>query len=99
MGSAKLYLGLQVNHHLVNSADLGVRLDSDMKFRPISRPVNLHMAMWVILSDILTGARKLRPCGICGELMDVTDRRRHKSVHKKCSRREITRRYRASKKR
>ena len=96
-GAAKLYLAFQVSTVLTTSTHVGVRLDSDLKLRPYLRPINLLRALWVMFGDLLTGARLSRPCGICGRLMDVTNRRRQKRVHDRCSGRNRTARYRAGK--
>ena len=98
LAPAKLYLAFRINLKLKGAADVGVRLDSDLKFRPISRPINLLSALWMLLSETVTGVRKIRPCEICGELMDVTANRSHKQVHSRCSQRERVRKYRSKSK-
>jgi len=95
---AKLYLAFQINYRLKGAADVGIRLDSVRKFRPISRPVNLLRGIWIMVSETATGIRKVRPCEKCRELMDVTTHRSHKQMHSRCSLRERMRKYRGKQK-
>jgi hypothetical protein len=92
---AKVYLAEAINCHLQpSSAAPFVSLDWNGGFKIHYRPTNLRTALWVQLSEIVTGVRKIRRCEICGELMDVTNRTRRKKVHDCCSRRERMQRYR-----
>ena len=92
---AKVYLARAINQrlHPFSSATF-VCLDSNGNLKRHSRPVNLRTALWMQLSEIVTGTRKIRFCEICGELMDVTNNTRGKKVHDRCSQRERMQRYR-----
>lgn len=60
-------------------------------------PRDLLAAIWLTVLQRATGARRVIPCEVCGQPMDVTGNRGHKRVHATCSNRERMRRYRASK--
>jgi len=85
IGLAKIFLASAVNRSLRKSADVGVTLSSSLEFQPRLTPINLLSAIWIRISEVLTGVRSLRPCEICKGLIDVTNNRSHKRVHTKCS--------------
>ena len=92
---AKEYLAQALNSRLQISNPLTfVSVDSNGHFKRHSRPPNLRAALWMQFSEIVTGARKIRGCEICGDLMDVTDNTRRKKIHNRCGQRECMQRYR-----
>jgi hypothetical protein len=92
---AKEYLAQTLNFHLQASPSTTfLAVDSNGGWEVHSRPINLRAVLWTQFSEIVTGTRKIRPCEICGDLMDVTNNTRRKKVHDHCSQRECMRRYR-----
>ena len=94
IGPASLYLATEVNRHLRKCASVGIGLVGKYRFEPYQTPVNLLSAIWIRVSEVLTGKRKLKLCAICNKFLDVTDSRSHKLVHKSCSVRERVRKWR-----
>ena len=92
---AKEYLVQALNSHLEPpiSATL-VRVDSNGNLKLHNRPVNLRAALWLQFAELVAGARNVRPCEICGDLMDVTDNTIRKKVHDRCSQKLSMQRYR-----
>ena len=92
---AKEYLARVLSSHLQPSTSAAfVGLESNGNLKLHTRPINLQAALWMHLSEIVTGTRKVRPCEICGDLMDMTDHTSRKTVHNRRSHRERMRRYR-----
>jgi hypothetical protein len=60
-------------------------------------PSSLLTTIWLQVSELLLGERRLRRCEICGRLMDVSDAARPnaKRVHQQCSRNERQKRWRS----
>ena len=84
-----------VNFHLVSGTETFLCLDSHGHPEPHTTPINLKTALWLQVSQIMTGITEIRPCAICGEMMDVTGNTRRKRVHAACSLRERMKRYRS----
>ena len=94
VGPALHYIATLTNRYLRGKSSAMIELGPQGKLTSHSSPVNLHSALWLQVADIVTGKRRIRPCSICKDLMDVTDNRGHKAVHSQCSLRERMRRYR-----
>jgi len=58
------------------------------------QPRNLLAAMWLQFLAVLSGAKKVKRCAVCGEWEDVTNNRSTWSKHPECAAREKTARYR-----
>lgn len=67
------------------------------KVKPQIVPANLQTAIWFQFSQLVTGEREVRPCQVCGKLMDITDtaRKGSKRMHERCSLAKRMQRYRA----
>ncbi len=94
VGPAKLFLVEEFNQVMDGKASPTLLLDANGNFKPYSTPVSLLAALWLQFSEVMTGVRALKPCELCGSLMDVTDNRHHKRMHDHCSLRLRMARYR-----
>ncbi len=83
-----------INMNLLSGTEAFLAPNKQGKPEQRSRPIHLRSAFWLQLSNIVTGARKLKRCEICQEFMDVTGNKTSKRVHQQCSLRERMRRYR-----
>src|SRR5262249_36065319 len=59
-------------------------------------PDSLISTIWLRFAYLITGERALRPCEVCGGLMDISSSKRKKSrrVHPRCGQRRSMQRYR-----
>jgi len=98
---AQLWLVQTVNKVLAEHVSPAILLSRDSgkeyEVRPFVRPHNLLGAMWLQLSQDVSGRRRLRRCEECGGWMDVTECRKSKRMHDSCSARLRKQRYRARK--
>ena len=100
LAPARLYLTEQINKKMKKLAgNLSLRLFMDEKeeLRGFIVPYSLLAAMWLGLYQAITGERRVRQCEICGEYMDVTENRKTKRMHDRCSQRVRTARSRRKK--
>lgn len=92
---ARYWLARTINKATAGMVQPAVTLDTETgNLRPHLAPRNLLALLWVQLYMAATGQRRFRPCAICGQLMDVTENTRAKTVHRGCSQRERHRRWR-----
>ena len=92
---AKALLISRVNQCLKGTSHQ-LLIDNNEKIRPYIHPMILLDALWLQFAQHIAEERRLRPCKFCNKLMDVTNYRRDKSVHPKCSKRERQRKWRAN---
>jgi hypothetical protein len=94
---AQVHLAQTINSHLrPTSSSTFVCLGSDGNLKLHNSPMNLLTAIWMQLSQMVTGIRRMRSCGHCGELMDVTNCTRRKKFHDACSQHKRTVKYRGT---
>jgi len=66
---------------------------------PEVRPVGLLAAAWLGFGEVVSGQRRIRPCEVCGQWMDITDTARPtaKRMHERCAHARRVRRWRQAK--
>jgi hypothetical protein len=66
---------------------------------PEVRPVGLLSAAWLGFGEVVSGQRRIRPCEVCGQWMDITDTARPtaKRMHERCAHARRVRRWRQAK--
>ena len=97
-GPAKLFIAEEYNAQIHQMASPLLLLDSRGELKPHSSPACLLGAIWLEFGEVASGVRKQTLCEYCGRMMDVTNNRSDKRVHKKCSLRERMARYRQAQK-
>lgn len=80
----KVFLASRINMALTDTR-WNLLLNEENKIVPYIRPSSLLNALWWQFAQCVTGQRRLVTCQICNEWMDVTDFRRSKKVHNRCS--------------
>lgn len=94
---ASALLTNRINKELKGTS-LRLLINDNQKITSYIHPRTLLDALWLQFSQLIVGQRRLQPCKVCKKWMDVTDFRRDKSVHPKCSRRERQRVWRENQK-
>lgn len=82
---ARVALVILINEKLAGVASPCLLLNRHEQLEGFVRPHNLLAALWVQLYQAIQGQRRIVPCCYCGELMDVTGRRRSKKAHGRCA--------------
>ena len=90
---AKVFLVARLNMRLQKTR-WNLLFNDQNTIVPYIRPRNLLNALWLQFAQYVTGERRLIPCEICNEWMDVTDFRLSKKVHPGCSKRTRQKKYR-----
>jgi len=93
---ARFYIQEQVNAGLSGTFSIRLSTTSSGEMAQHLSPVDLLSALWLQISQILTGQKKIRPCDVCGRQMDISENRSHKRVHDACSLRRRMAKYRKS---
>lgn len=83
--AARLLLALKINKTLHGKISPYTTLDEDGKMESYLMPNDLLSAMWLQFQWAVTGKKKFRRCSICQNWMEVTDNRKSKTTHVKCS--------------
>jgi hypothetical protein len=78
-------LAKTINRNLASRVSIRIGRDHLGEWKQFTEPVNLKAAIWLYVADLVSGLRRVRRCEVCGQHMDVSGNRRHKSMHDKCS--------------
>lgn len=93
--AAMSFLAREVTEALSRLKINAVVLNKGGKFDSTFRPENLVGALWFQFFQMITGEKRIIRCEVCGDWMDVTDNRRSKKMHDRCSLNRRMKKYRA----